>query len=112
MEEGELNTTNPLIGHGSRVMQRLRSEVAAAQKNVAKDMTIEYLDKSLAQTQQERFLQRSQSDKQTLQDLNAMKGTDNLAAGSGAGAARNARTGPVEMSRSMDHGKAYHDLAP
>jgi hypothetical protein len=73
-------------------------------------MTIEYLDKSLAQTQQERFLQRSQSDKQTLQDLNAMKGTDNLAAGSGAGAARNARTGQAEMSRSMDHGRLTGDF--
>jgi hypothetical protein len=104
--EGELNATNPLIGTGSRVMQRLRSQVANAQKDAAKDMTIEYLDKSLAQTQQERFLQRSQSDRNDLQGLNntAMKGTDNLA-GAGAGVVgRGARAGAAEMSRSMDQG--------
>jgi len=52
-------STQPLIGTGSRVMNRLRAQVAA-QKDFAKDSTLNYLDKSLAQTQQERFLQRSQ----------------------------------------------------
>ena len=106
VHEGEMSATNPLIGTGSRVMQRLRSQVANAQKDVAKDMTIEYLDRSLAQTQQERFLQRSQSDRQTLHDMNsAMKETDklNATAGAGAGSMKNARTGgPVEMSKSYD----------
>lgn len=40
-------------------MNRLRSQVAA-QKDIAKDQTIGYLDKSLAQTQQERFLRSQQ----------------------------------------------------
>lgn len=118
MVEGELGATNPLIGTGSRVMQRLRSEVANAQKAAAKDMTIEYLDKSLAQTQQERFLQRSQSEKAHLHDLNStnagMRATDNLAgAGAGAGAGTGVGAGAAavgkatrsDMSRSLDQGQ-------
>ena len=105
----EMNGTQPLIGTGSRVMNRLRSQVVAAQKDAAKGMTIDYLDKSLAQTQQERFLQRSQSESQGLQDLNAaMRGTDKLSGTVGAGATAGgfSRTGPAaEVSKSVDHGE-------
>ena len=94
-------STQPLIGTGSRVMNRLRAQVAA-QKDFAKDTTLNYLDKSLAQTQQERFLQRSQ-DTRDLQGLNAgMRGTDSLANGDNR-AVRSAGNN-AEMSRSMDAG--------
>ncbi len=71
------SSIQPLIGTGSRVMNKLHSQIAA-QKDFAKGMTIDYLDKSLAQTQQERFLQRGQ-DTRDIRDLNlnaAMQGTD------------------------------------
>ena len=95
--------TGPLIGTGSRVMNRLRSQVAA-QKDKAKDITIEYLDKSLAQTQQERFMQqRGQEDANELRDMTAaMKGTDDLAAGGKGGA--------MAVSRSMDQAGVFQGL--
>jgi hypothetical protein len=96
----------PLIGTGSRVMNRLRSQVAS-QKDRAKDMTIEYLDRSLAQTQQERMLQQKS---QNAKDLRDLKGTDDLnAAGAAAGAGVSSKTGGksggnTAVSRSLDQG--------
>jgi hypothetical protein len=49
--------SQPLIGTGSRVMNRLRSQVAA-HKDSGKGLTIDYLDRSLAQTQAEKDMRR------------------------------------------------------
>ncbi len=58
---GSTGVTLPVIGTGSRVMNRLRQQVAS-QKQKGRDQTIGYLDKSLADTQQERFFKRQQEE--------------------------------------------------
>lgn len=79
------------IGHGSRVMNRLRSQVAA-QKDLdadkAREKTMEFLDKSLAQTQQEKYLRQASGESagdfptpSSTAQLNAsMQATDDLLA--------------------------------
>jgi len=92
--EGDL----PVIGTGSRVMNRLRSQVAA-QKEKARDMTIDYLDRSVAQTQQERFLRKQSELKAmvttTTENLDSLKATDDLMQPSRA-------RGNISLSRSAD----------
>ena len=81
------------IGHGSRVMNRLRSQVAA-QKDLnadkARERTMEFLDKSLAQTQQEQFMRQTAAGageltpSATAQLDPTMQTTDDLLAGKAA----------------------------
>ena len=79
-------------------MNRLRSQVAA-QKEKAKDMTIDYLDRSVAQTQQERFLRKQSELKamvtSTTENLDSLKATDDLMQPSRV-------RGNISLSRSTD----------
>jgi hypothetical protein len=71
------------VGTGSKVLNRLRNQVNA-EKNKGRDLTIDYLDKSLAKTQHEKYLQQ-QGDSEVSDEMkttaNVMSNTQNAQAG-------------------------------
>jgi hypothetical protein len=71
MRRGEKPGEENPIGTGSRVMSRLRAQVAS-QKDRGRDETIGYLDKSLAQEQQDRFYQRQAKEREEAEQKEKM----------------------------------------